>query len=255
MMRFDDAFIDFSNMGLFVGGENWIHPETTNNTYELIFVVKGEVFIEEDGVRHDLKAGDFICLIPEVKHKGYKKSSGASFFWVHFYAKNYDRFGVYKKHASATYNYSSLMKNLNHLAKTQADKALIESKLLAFLLENKNPEQKDNKLFYDVSEYIRINVCFAPKVGTVAARFGYNADYLSRVFIKNCGVSLKKYIDSEREAFVADKLLNTTMTIKEIAAECSFIDDNALIKFFSARSGYSPTEYRNKVFATHTNRK
>ena len=84
MIRFDDAFIDFSNMGLFVGGENWIHPETANKTHELIFVVKGQVFIEENSVFHELNPGDMICLVPGIVHKGYKKSSGASFFWLHF---------------------------------------------------------------------------------------------------------------------------------------------------------------------------
>ena len=255
MIRFDDSFIDFSNMGLFVGGENWIHPETANKTYELIFVVKGEVFIEEDGAFYELKPGDLICLRPGIVHKGYKNSSGASFFWLHFFAENYPRFGVYKATMPDLYNCSALMKNLNHLAKTQADKVLIESKLLAFLLDTKSAGEKDNKLFHDVGEYIRINVCFAPKVKDVAAHFGYNSDYLSRLFIKNCGLSLKKYIDRERESLISDKLLNTTMTLKEIAAECSFEDDNALIKFFTARAGYSPTVYRNKIFATHTNRK
>ena len=255
MIRFDDAFIDFSNMGLFVGGENLIHPETANKTHELIFVVKGQVFIEENGVFHKLNPGDMICLVPGIVHKGYKKSSGASFFWLHFFAGNYPRFGIYKTALPDLYNCSALMKNLNHLAKTQKDKVLIESKLLSFLLETKNYGEKENKLFHDVSEYIRINVCFAPKVKDVASHFGYNADYLSRLFIKNCGFSLKKYIDRERESLISDKLLNTTMTLKEIAAECSFEDDNALIKFFTARAGCSPTAYRNKIFATHTNSK
>lgn len=253
MIKFGDAFIDFSNMGLFVGGEGWIHPESVNRTYELIFVVKGKVFIEEDEKFYELKPGDMICLVPEKIHRGYKKSDGTSFFWLHFFAENYSRFGVYKTTLPDLYNCSALMKHLNHLAKTQADNVLIESKLLAFLLETKNYEKKDNKLFNDVSEYVRVNVCFAPKVKDVAEYFRYNADYLSRLFIKNCGLSLKKYIDKEREAFISDKLLNTTMTLKEIAAECSFDDDNALIKFFSKRVGCSPSVYRNKIFATHIN--
>ena len=65
MIKFGDAFIDFSNMGLFVGGEDWIHPETVNRTYEIIIVVKGKVFIEENENFHELKPGDMICLLPE----------------------------------------------------------------------------------------------------------------------------------------------------------------------------------------------
>lgn len=248
-----NATLDFSNMGLFIGGNDWSHPEIANKTHELIYMVKGEAYIEEDGNRFVLVPGDLVCLKPGLTHKGYKESSGVSFFWLHFFAENYERYGVYFKKMPDPYNCSALFKNLNHLAKTRADKSLIESKLLAFLLEIQSGDDSQNKLFHDVSEYVRANVCSAPKVGDVALRFGYNADYLSRLFIKNSGLSLKKYIDREREAAISDLLLNTTMTLKEIAEACSFEDANALIKFFTARAGCSPTQYRNRIFATHTN--
>ena len=251
----ENTFLDFSNMGLFVGGEDWIHPETANKTYELIFMLKGSAFIEEDGEKTELRPGDLICLKPGVVHKGYRRSSGTSFFWLHFFASGFERFGVYRKKISDPYNCTTLLKNLNHLAKISADKALIECKLLAFLLEVKNSDGRDNKLFHEISEYVRINVCSAPKVREIAEKFGYNADYLSRLFAANCGLSLKKYIDREREAAISDKLLTTTLTLKEIAQQCSFDDANALIKFFTARAGCSPTAYRNKIFATHTNSK
>ena len=255
MIKFNDAFLDFSNMGLFVGGKNWTHPKIANKTHELIFVIKGEVFLREGDEYHALKAGDMICLLPGIVHEGYKPSDGASFFWLHFYAKNYAEFGVYKKTVPAIYDYASTFKNLNHLAKIQADKILIESKLLALLSELKAGGDKEDKLFHDVAEYIRINVTYALKVNKVAETFGYNPDYLSRLFIKNCGLSLKKFIDKERVAYISDRLLNTAMSLKEIAAECNFEDDNALIKFFTAKKGVPPVRYRNGIFATHLNSK
>ncbi len=256
MLRLDDgAYLDFSNMGLFIGGEDWIHPTVANATYELIFLVGGVAYLEEEGRRYVLHPGDLLCLRPGVLHGGYRKSSGTVFFWLHFFAGNYTRFGVDYKKVSDTYHVAALMKKLNHLAMTQADRALIESMLLAFLLEMKHADGRENKLFHDVREYIRTQVETAPKVCEIAARFGYNADHLSRLFKKNSGWSLKQYIDRERTAWVSDRLLNTAMTLKEIAAAGGFENDNALIKFFSVRVGCSPTQYRNRHFATHTNRK
>ncbi len=146
------------------------------------------------------------------------------------------------------------MKNLNHLATIAADVTLIESKLLTFLLELKYAGITGNKLFCEVQEYIRTNVRFAPKVQYIAEKFGYNADYLSRLFVKNYGFSMKKYIDRERIALLCDRLLNTTLSLKELAEYCCFEDDNALIKFFRYRTGCTPTQYRNRNFGTHTNR-
>ena len=126
--------------------------------------------------------------------------------------------------------------------------------LAAFLLEKKYSGAEKNKLFYDVREYIRINVASAPKVSDIARHFGYNADYLSRVFIKNCGLSLKKFIDRQRMDCISGLLQTTLMSLKEIAAATGFDDENALIKFFGARSGCSPTAFRNRCYESHTNR-
>lgn len=133
------------------------------------------------------------------------------------------------------------MKQLNHLATIGADNILIESKLLAFLLELKEVNLEENKLYHDVREYVRVRVTLGLKVRDIAEKFCYNADYLSKVFVKSCGLSLKQYIDKEREGLICDRLLNTTMSLKEIAESCSFEDDNALIKFFSRRTGWSPS--------------
>lgn len=249
------ATLQFSNMGLFTNDEEWIHPESNNTTHELIFVVKGIVYIEEGDKQFELSEGDLYCLRPNVTHRGYKKSSGVSFFWVHFYAENYNFYGIYRKKLSDAYNGAVLMKQLNHLSKIGANMTLIESKLLAFLSELKNLKSEENKLYYDVREYVRVHVASKLKVKTVAEKFAYNSDYLSKVFIRCCGLPLKQYIDKEREGLICDRLLNTTMSIKEIAEYCSFEDDNALIKFFTRRVGCSPSRYRNSTFETHINRK
>lgn len=241
-------------MGLFSIEGEWQHPERVNCTYELIFVVQGVVYIEEDGVQYELSEGELLCLRPNIMHRGYRISSDVSFFWLHFYAEHYDRYGIYHKKTNDMHNALVLMKNLNHLASIDSDKTLIESKLLTFLLELKHVEPMGNKLFGEVREYIRVNIRFAPKVKYIAEKFGYNADYLSKLFVKNCGFSMKAYIDQERTALLCDKLLNTTLSLKEIAEYCNFEDDNALIKFFTNRVGYSPTRYRNSKFGTHTNR-
>ncbi len=255
MLQIDtNALLRFSNMGLFSSEDEWIHPERVNCTYEWIFVVKGVVYIEEEEKKYELSEGELLCLRPNFAHRGYKKSSGVSFFWVHFYAENYERYGIYHGKTKDKHNALALMKNLNHLASVAADEVLIESKLLAFISELKYDEPMGNKLFGEVREYIRVNVRFAPKVKNVAEKFGYNADYLSKLFVKNCGFSMKAYIDRVRTALLCDKLLNTTLSLKELAEYCNFEDDNALIKFFTRRSGFSPTHYRNSNFGTHVNR-
>ena len=44
--------------GLFATEEEWRHPARTIDSYELLYVVAGEVFLEEEGERFHLKEGD-----------------------------------------------------------------------------------------------------------------------------------------------------------------------------------------------------
>ena len=92
-------------------------------------------------------------------------------------------------------------------------------------------------------------------VSNIAKNYGYNPDYLSKIFIKNTGLSLKKYINKERNVYVKSLLLNTNLSIKEIAEQANFIDDGAFIKFFRYNNAQTPTEFRSKNYGTHMNNK
>ena len=247
--------IKFSNMGHFIGGERWRHPEISVPTYEIIFVTAGEVYIEEEGRFYLLTEGDMLCLRPNITHRGYKETDNTRFYWLHFWADNYDEIGVYRYRAEDAHNCRLFFRQLNHLAQSKSNDSLIECKLAAFLLEVSGEQSRKSKLFSDASEHVRINIATAPTVQSVAETFGYNADHLSRVFVKNCGIPLKAYIDRERNAYIKHLLLSTNMTVREIADAASFDSDNALIKFFKYNNATTPTEFRNRYHASHTNNK
>lgn len=256
MIRFDNGTsLDFMNMGLFIGGKAWIHPEVSIATYELIYVTEGEVFIEENGKYYHLKQGDLMCLRPGVMHRGYRETDNSCFFWLHFYSDNYEKIGVWLHHVNDTYNTSLLFRQLGHLAVEPSNHYLIECRLAAFLFDISRGDSTKSKLFSDICEYIRINISTAPTIKDVSKKYLYSADYLSRIFKANCGISLKAYIDAERNSYVKHLLLNTNMTIKEISYAASFENDNALIKFFKYHNHLSPTVFRNSYYLSHTNNK
>jgi YesN/AraC family two-component response regulator len=61
----------------------WIHFARTANEFILYVIREGEMFLEEDGIRYQLKKGDFFLLEPELFHKGYREAS-CSYYYVHF---------------------------------------------------------------------------------------------------------------------------------------------------------------------------
>lgn len=77
---------------LIVGGisnfrEGDSHPRRIlQHTFDLLYIIQGELFIEEHKHSYELHAGDFLILPPQRLHRGTKYCPcETSFYWLHFY--------------------------------------------------------------------------------------------------------------------------------------------------------------------------
>lgn len=78
-------------------------------TFDLIFVTSGTLYMEEDNHKYIVKEGQFMILPPKRLHKGYKCcSEPTNFFWLHFYTTGnfyYADKPVYDKNHKQKANY------------------------------------------------------------------------------------------------------------------------------------------------------
>ncbi|MBT2293453.1 AraC family transcriptional regulator [Paenibacillus albidus] len=57
-----------------------------DQTFDLIFVFSGALYLEEDGRKYTIEPNQYLILPPGNLHKGYKAcTSDTTFSWVHFY--------------------------------------------------------------------------------------------------------------------------------------------------------------------------
>ena len=63
--------------------EPWIHFSRCINEYILYVIREGNMYLQEDGIRYHLKAGDFFLLEPGLPHEGYQKAP-CDYFYAHF---------------------------------------------------------------------------------------------------------------------------------------------------------------------------
>ena len=63
--------------------EPWCHFSRVIDEYILYVVRDGDLYIEENGVRMHLRAGDFLLLEPNLPHAGYKAAS-CDYYYAHF---------------------------------------------------------------------------------------------------------------------------------------------------------------------------
>lgn len=258
MIQLDDKkYFEYNMIGEFTSDTKWIHPDITVPTYELIFVIEGEVHICEDGNNYSLYRNELILLEPLKRHYGFKNSNAnTSFYWFHFYTNMDIPCKVYKN--DRFYDIKYLMKRLLHISNTPTyTKYSLDSAGLMVFEElcaiSKAEILSSNALINKISEYIRINIKNNVTVSQISDYFGYNPDYIGKLFKKYFNVGLKNYIASEQIKRAKDMLITTNFTVKQISAELGFSSENNFIKFFLYHEDISPTKFRNTYSNTHMN--
>ena len=88
-------------------------------------------------------------------------------------------------------------------------------------------------LLQNVKNYIKWNQAYHLTVAGLANYFGYHPKYLSSLFHKETGMTLKQY------------LINTNRSILSIALSLGFCDGHAFSYAFKHHTGMTPTQYRN----------
>lgn len=82
---------------------------------------------------------------------------------------------------------------------------------------------------------------------TLAKELGYNTYYMTKLFKKETGMSIKEYILKEKMENAKILLETTNIDINEISDSLCFHWPNYFSTVFKKETGYTPLEYRKKV--------
>ena len=242
-------------MGLFDRTGEWIHPNVTLETYELIFVVDGVVDIFEGNEQYSVKKGQMIVLYPNVEHGGARESFGhTSFYWLHFKTDNFSAFSLPKVTEPDSIRMGKMFREVMQFNQA-GNRVLTEVNLARLLLDRSDRIERKGKIAYELSEYIRINSYRNITVEELSSKFGYDRDHISRILKSEFGINAKKMIVDKRISYIESLLINTNDTIKEISQKCGFEEENLFLKFFKYHEGKTPTQYRDEFFRVHMNAK
>ncbi|MBQ8525802.1 MAG: helix-turn-helix transcriptional regulator [Clostridia bacterium] len=258
MIYLDNNFFEYVTIGEFRTDREWIHPERSIDSYELILVLEGTVELEEDGNQYCLSSDEMIILEPGRVHRGVKLSEPpTAFYWFHFRTDITMPFKTYS--GNDVYDVKMLLKKLLHVANTPAypSGSADAAALMIFqeLCVCGGTSEPVTALACRIAEYIRINIDDGVTVSRVAEHFGYHADYLGKIFKKSFKLGIKEYISAQKINKAKSLLVSTDMSVKQISAALGYGDENLFVKFFKYHEEISPTGFRNLYKGTHMNNK
>ena len=107
----------------------------------------------------------------------------------------------------------------------------------------------DENVIEKVLTYIDDHIEEELSLDTIAAVFNYSKFYMARTFAEKTGCTIYKYIQGQRLAQAARKLVESGKPIVEIAYEAQYNSQQAFTLAFGRRYHCTPQSYRrNGVF-------
>lgn len=264
------------NAGLFISRGAAMHPTRIITSHELIMVKQGVLDMWEGDREFHLEAGDTLHLWPKRRHGSTKPMPlGLKFYWIHFEidevaqgSDNDTRESLASLIRVPQINHTHQPERLECLfrmflndqesgALTPYSANLLTSLMLVEVAhpQEEKPTSADNvnAVATWAHTYIRINYDRPLTASRIAQALGYNADYLGRIYRNVYGCTLTIAIHRCRVNIACQYLLDSNLTIEQIARKCGFNDPDYFRRIFRQYMQVSPGTYRDEYSRVHVN--
>lgn len=247
-------------------------PYHRHNGYEIYLFLQGNIHLYMEYNCYLLRTGDLILISPSTMHRIVSLDDQVyERITVNIKQSVFDRLSTSNTDLSACFSWSE-----NHLPPVRLNEGqIIEFTTYAnhlsdslcsdgygadvcaniwmsqiLLLTNRcletTPFPRQNimpKLVKDVMLYIQQNLTENLSLNHISGEFYHNGSYISHLFKKHTGLSLRDYILDRRIEY-AKQLLSSGSNVSEACYAAGFSDYSNFIRTFTKVAGISPGRYR-----------
>lgn len=235
--------------------DNIVYATHFHKSYELMYVISGEVLCTVNGVTDVLSAGEWGLCLPNELHSYRTESHSKMLVWVfsgdhvrsfdkEMKGKHGDHFRFHCQPSVETFVHQNLIETATD------DPFLLKACLYALCSEWRRSvkiiEQDDRHgtLFIAVLDYIAENYCRNITVAEVAETLGYDYHYISRSFKRHFHMSFADLVNTYRVEHACGLLESSDDTIVHIAFDSGFQSVRTFNQVFKERTGLTPIAYR-----------
>ena len=259
-LHFDlNAPIQLLWFGEFISPErNWKHLTRRLFEYELFIVTEGVLFIADEEREHEVRAGEYLIMPPTVFQHG-TRVCRCRFYWLHFRCPALPT--SISMPAQGSFSDADAVRAIAKklMQAEAAEPRGVRSRYLASMLllelreqaladapEDGGVSSSAEQLCERIKEFVFFHRFSDVKVREIARELGYHEKYLSAVFHRTEGVTLKAYIDAQRCAEAKRLLLESRLTVTEVAYYLNFPDPHSFARFFKTTAGRTATQFREE---------
>ncbi|KRK70484.1 helix-turn-helix transcriptional regulator [Lacticaseibacillus nasuensis] len=254
--------VHYLRSGQFTADLGWQHHVMTHGAdLELIIGLQGSVALAVGAAGYQVEPGDVLTVFPHETIRGTRPTLVPSaFIWFHVVPTSVERpvrlprFFHLADQAQAVIAAKQLL-DIAHGEHRLAALADYQATVAVLQLANDAANQaagvgQQQSTINQVKEWIRVHMAQPLTVPQVAAAFHLNADYLTRQFRQQTGLTVKGYMNAVRLDYAKYLLLTTDRPVQEVAHRAYFADEKYFSRLFKAKVALSPRQYR--LAYTHT---
>ncbi len=246
--------------------------EHVQHCYEFCYVVSGKATFIIDDVFHIAKANDLVLLRAGERHAMISSTSEpVRYFYVSFAfsrknedGSHYARLREYldntehpiaKDYFNVYTIYNSLFTEVKfgddyvwevlEAGMTQLCVAVYRNFVRAMAAAEPKEETPEDSIIYNIMYLIDTNITSIDNLADIGKKLGYSYSYLSHLFTRKTGKSIKMYY-RQKLFEKAVELLEQNINITEVARRMGYETIHSFSRAFSNYFGYPPTEYMKK---------
>lgn len=253
-------------------GNNYHIQRHVQSVYEITFICSGKGTFFIDGRGFEVKRGDIILNKPGQVHEGLADSIDPfRYFYIGFLFcdEGDDEDCIYRRikdiFDTASYPVTQDMYNIesaflrmyreivepdeysNPLIKNyMSEIVLLTSKHYKDSIKTAGEYEIRQELIDEIINYIDLNSDRLIKISDISSHLGYSSSYISHVFSRKMGMSIKDYCENLRLEKALKLLKESNKTISEIAEKLSYSSVHSFSKAVKAKFGASPSYFKNK---------
>jgi len=109
--------------------------------------------------------------------------------------------------------------------------------------------ENSQQIVYQVVNYIETNLPSAIELSALAESLGYSISYLSHLFSKETGITIKRYYSQRRLEKAAEMLNSNECNVTQAAEKLNFSSVHSFSKAFKSYFGVAPSKYLTNLEA------
>ena len=250
----DTGTYTINSCGIYDCDANWSWKTKGNKDYTLWAVFRGEGTLTLCDTPHSVMSGTCFLIPPQTLTQGMHNPDNRLFVYSVHFSTNNGTCGIGSKRIvnvsffKELFDRTILFFNMNRIDLAQAYLKVLLNEFFSFPdAQNgqQNPESiAHQRCITEICDRINSTPAAKHRLSVLAAEYGYSATYLGKLFHKSVGISFSNYLLNSRINYAKILLMNSELSISEIAEKLGYYDTAHFVNQFKKIVGSTPTAYR-----------